>query len=97
MSASMVQMNIMTEMQAIATAQLAMKNRLQALVAMWSAEGMSALTDADIQELAEFEHVTAQELTAAKNAMDTIASAVGEYAAGTAATKLLRIVLCVPH
>jgi hypothetical protein len=97
MSASMVQMNILTEMQAIATQQLVMKNRLQAIVAMWGAESMSALTDADIQELAEFEHVTAQELAAAKNGMDAIVNAVGEYVAGTPATKLLRIVLCIPH
>jgi ATP-dependent Clp protease ATP-binding subunit ClpA len=93
----MVQQNILTEMQQVATQQLALKNRLEAIVAMWTAESMNALTDADLQELAEFTHVTAQELAGAKNAMDTIAAAIGAYAAGTPATKLLRIVLTVPH
>jgi hypothetical protein len=97
MSASMVQKNILSEMQQIAGQQLAMKNRLEAIVAMWSAESMSALTDLDLQELAEFTHVTAAELAAAKNGMDTISTAIGAYAAGTPATKLLRIVLTVPH
>lgn len=97
MSASMVQQNILTEMQAIATQQLAMKNRLAAVVAMWGAESMAALTDADLQELAEFEHVTAAELAAAKNGMDAIVTAIGEYVVGTPATKMLRIVSAVPH
>jgi predicted lipoprotein len=97
MSTSMVQQNILTEMQSVATQQLALKNRLEALVAMWSAENMSTLIDVDLQELAEFVHVSAQELAAAKNAMDTISAAIGAYAAGTPATKLLRIVLTVPH
>jgi hypothetical protein len=97
MSATAVQKNILSEMQAIATQQLAMKNRLEAIVAMWSAENMSALTDLDLQELAEFVHVTAAELAAAKNGMDAISTAIGGYVAGTPATKLLRIVLVVPH
>ena len=97
MSASMVQQNILTEMQQIATEQLAMKGRLEAVVAMWSAENMVTLTDTDLAELAEFAHVTAAELAAAKNGMDSIVTAIGAYAAGTPAIKLLRIVLTVPH
>ncbi len=97
MTASMVQQNILTEMQSIATTQLNLKSRLEAIVAMWAAESMADLTDADLQELAEFQHVTAQELAASKNAMDAIATAIGAYAAGTPATKLLRIVMQVPH
>ena len=93
----MVQQNILTEMQAIAVQQLSLKNRLAAVVAMWSAESMATLTDVDLQELMEFAHVSAQELAAAKNGMDAVNTAIGEYVAGTPATKLLRIVLCVPH
>jgi hypothetical protein len=97
MSANAVQKNILSEMQEIAKQQLIMKNRLEAVVAMWSAESMAVLVDADLAELAEFAHVTAQELAAAKNAMDAISTAIGAYAAGTPDTILLRIVLTVPH
>jgi hypothetical protein len=97
MSANAVQQNVLSEMQHIATEQLAMKNRLEAVVAMWGAESMATLTDADLAALAEFAHVTAAELAAAKNGMDEISTAIGAYAAGTPATKLLRIVLTVPH
>jgi hypothetical protein len=97
MTANAVQKNILSEMQQIASSQLAMKNRLEAVVAMWSAESMAVLVDADLAELPEFAHVTAQELVAAKNGMDVISTAIGSYAAGTPATKLLRIVLTVPH
>jgi hypothetical protein len=97
MSTTIVQKNILVEMQQIATEQLSLKNRLAAVVAMWSAENMAALTDQDLLDLPEFAHVTAQELVAAKNGMDAISTAIGEYAAGTPATKLLRIVRTVPH
>ena len=72
MSANAVQQNVLSEMQQIATQQLAMKNRLEAVVAMWGAENMAALTDQDLAELSEFAHVTAAELAAAKNGMDAI-------------------------
>jgi predicted AAA+ superfamily ATPase len=97
MPANTVQKNVLTEMQQIATQQLALKNRLDAVVAMWSAESMAAITDGDLAELPEFAHVSAAELAGAKNAMDAIVSAMGEYAAGTPAGKLLRIVSSVPH
>lgn len=97
MSITYVQQNILTEMQHIAAQQLSLRNRLAAVVAMWGAESMSQLTDADLAQLAEFAHVTAAELAAAKNGMDTIVTAIGEYAAGTPATRLLRIVGGVPH
>jgi hypothetical protein len=92
-----VQKNVLSEMQAIAREQLSLKNRLEAVVAMWTAENMNQVTDADLQALSEFEHVSATELAAAKNGMDAISTAIGAYAAGTPATKLLRIVNVVPH
>jgi hypothetical protein len=97
MSTTVVQKNVLVEMQQIAQQQLVLKNRLAAVVAMWSSESMNTITDDDLRELPEFEHVTSVELTAAKNGMDAIATAIGEYATGTAATKLLRIVSSVPH
>jgi hypothetical protein len=97
MSTNNVQKNILFEMQQIASQVLIINNRLRALVAMWAAENMTTLEDADLDEFPEFAHVTAQELNAAKNGMDAISTAVGDYVAGTPATKLLRIVLTVPH
>ncbi len=97
MSVLFVQRHILSEMQEVAKQQLILKNRLEAVVAMWGAESMATLTDLDLAEVQEFAHITAQELAAAKNGMDAIAVAIGGYAAGTPATKLLRIVLTVPH
>ena len=92
-----VQKNVLSEMQTIAKEQLTLKNRLETVVAMWGAESMAAVTDADLAELSEFAHVTAYELAAAKNGMDAISTAIGAYVVGTPATKLLRIVNSVPH
>lgn len=91
-----VQKNVASEMQAIASQILGIKNRLSVVVAMYSAEGMAQLTDADLKELTEFAHVTIGEMTAAKNALDAINVAIGDYAAGTNATKLMRVVNGVP-
>jgi predicted AAA+ superfamily ATPase len=91
-----VQKNILSKMQQVASQQLDLQNTMTELVAMWTAENINALTDADLAALPEFAHVTAAELQGAKNAMDTISAAVGAYAAGTPATKLLKIVNSVP-
>jgi predicted AAA+ superfamily ATPase len=96
MAISNVQQNILTAMQQTAKAQLVLQNTMVELVAMWTAESMPQVTDADLAGLAEFAHVTAAELAGAKNAMDTISTAIGAYAAGTPATKLLKIVNSVP-
>lgn len=91
------QQNILTEMQSIAQQQLSLQSRMKAVVAMWTAESMANLTDADLQSLSEFAHVTAIELQGAKNGMDTITTAIGEYVVNTPATKLLKIVGSVPR
>lgn len=91
-----VQKNIASEMQAIAIDILKIKNRLAVAVAMYASEGMASLTDVDYVELSELSHVTVAEMTAAKNALAEINTALGEYVAGTAATRLMRIVNTVP-
>jgi hypothetical protein len=73
-----------------------LKNRVAVAVAMFPAENMGQITDADLQAYPEFAHVTVQELTAAKNALDAINTAIGEYVAGSNATKLMRVVRRVP-
>jgi hypothetical protein len=91
-----VQKNVASEMQAIAADVLRLKNRLAVVISMYQAEGMATLTDADYAELAEFAHVTVTEMSAARNALSEMNTALGEYAAGTAATRLMRIVNAVP-
>lgn len=91
-----VQKNLASEMQSLAYEMLRIKNRLAVAVAMYASEGMASLTDADYAELTEFAHVTVQEMTAAKNALNEVNTALGEYTTGTAATRLMRIVNAVP-
>jgi hypothetical protein len=91
-----VQKNLASEMQSLAFDMLRIKNRLVVAVAMYAAEGMASLTDADYAELSEFAHVTVTEMTAAKNALAEVNTALGEYTSGTAATRLMRIVNTVP-
>jgi hypothetical protein len=54
------------------------------------------VADVDIQAITGFAHVTASELQAAKGALDTLATTIGEYTAGTPATKLIKIVPNIP-
>ena len=96
MSMNNVQKNVASAIQDLAEELLATKNRLAIVVAMYAAEGMTSLTDGDLQELAEFAHVTVAELTAAKNALGEVNTALGEYVAGTAATRLMRVARIVP-
>ncbi len=96
MAMTNVQKNIASEVQALASDLLRIKNRLAVAVAMYASEGMAQLADADYAELPEFAHVTVAEMTAAKNALNDINTALGEYAAGTAVTRLMRVVNKVP-
>ena len=97
MALQAVQQNLASEIQTLASEIIAIKNRLSVVVAMYAAENMAAIVDADLQSLPEFAHVTVAELTAAKNALDAINTTIGEYVAGTNAVKLMRIVRSVPR
>ena len=91
-----VQKNVASEIQALASDMLRIKTRLAVAVAMYASEGMASLTDADYAELSELAHVTVAEMTAAKNALNEINTALGEYTTGTVATRLMRVVNTVP-
>lgn len=91
-----VQKNVASEIQALANDMLKIKNRLAVAVAMYASEGMASLTDADYAELSELAHVTVSEMTAAKNALNELNTTLGEYATGTVATRLMRVVNVVP-
>lgn len=91
-----VQKNVASEMQSLASEMLKIKSRLAVAVAMYAREEMATLADADYAALPELAHVTVAEMTAAKNALNEINAALGEYTAGTAATRLVRIVNVVP-
>ena len=92
-----VQKNIAVGMQSLAESILSIKNELAIAVAMYQAENMTALLDEDLQALPDFAHVSVQELTAARNALDAINIAMGEYVAGTNTTKLMRIINKIPQ
>lgn len=92
-----VQKNIASTMQNLATEILEIKDRLAVLVQMYGTEGMATLTDQDYQALPEFAHITVAEMTGGKNAFDAINTAIGDYSAGTSATRLAKIVATVPR
>jgi hypothetical protein len=91
-----VEKNVASEMQAIAADILKIKNRLAVAVAMYASENMATLADADYAALPELAHVTVAEMTAAKNALNEINAALGEYTVGTTTTRLMRVVNVVP-
>ena len=96
MALTTVQKNVLDELQQLAVISIALKSRLRNVVEMYGNESINQLFDADVQELDSFKHVTVAELQGAKNALDTIATAIGEYTAGTPATKLLKVVPNIP-
>ena len=96
MALTNVQKNVLDEMQTLAKMVIALKSRARNAVEMYGNEGLANVADADIQALASFAGVTAQELQGAKGALDTVATAIGEFVAGTPATKLIKICDNVP-
>jgi hypothetical protein len=91
-----LQKNIATEFQNVAVEILTIKPKIAALSNLYVLENMATLTDADYQTMPDFAHITVTEMTAAKNALDALVTAIGDYVTGTAAQKLARIVNRVP-
>ena len=96
MALTNVQKNVLDEMQTLAKQVIALKSRARNVVEMYGNEGLASVNDADIQALSSFAGVTATELQAAKGGLDAVATAIGEYVAGTPATKLIKICDNVP-
>lgn len=96
MALNNVQKNVLDEFQILAKMAIMQKTRLRNAVEMYGNENISQLTDADIQSIPSFAGVTVAELQGAKGALDTIATAIGEYTAGTPATKLIKICDNIP-
>jgi len=91
-----VQLNVMDELQKLAKLAIAFKSRARNAVEMYGNENINQLTDEEIQAIASFAGVTSAELQGAKGALDTIATAIGEFTAGTPATKLIKICDNIP-
>jgi hypothetical protein len=91
-----VQKNLAARMQTLAIDLIAIKTSLAVTIAMYAAENMATLTDADYAELAEFAHVTVAEMTAAKNALSEANVTLGEFVPGSVVTRLMRIINVVP-
>ena len=97
MALTNVQKNVLDEFQALAMQAIVLKTRLRNAVEMYGNENINALTDADVQDLPSLAGVTIAELQGAKNGLDAIATAIGEYVAGTPATKLIKICPNIPR
>lgn len=97
MALNNTQQNIASEMQSLAMILLEARPRLEAVLSLWTSEAMADLTDEELQELAEFAHVTVAELVGARNAMNDIVTEIADYSlAANNASKLLKIVNKVP-
>lgn len=96
MATTVVQRNVLAEMQAMSTELLNIKARMVSLVAMYTNENIAGLVDADFAELAEFAHITAAELQAAGGALVAVNTALGDYTPASNVAKLLKIVKAVP-
>ena len=96
MALTKIQTNIIDRMSDIALLQLRLMEDYTNIVQMYGAENVGSVTQEDLSTLAELAHVTPAELTAAKNAMDSLVTALGGYAVGSAATKLSKIVKTLP-
>lgn len=91
-----VQKNIVDKMSNVAALQLKLMGDFNSLLQMYAAENIGALTNVEMAELPELAHVSAAELQAAKGAMDTLFTALGNYAVGTPSAKLSKIIKNVP-
>ena len=91
------QKNIAVRMQQVALSQLGLAEDMKYISAMWTTESMGSVTDAELQELADFAGVTATEMLACKQAYDAILATVGEVStAGTNAYKMIKLANVIP-
>lgn len=91
-----LQKNIIDKMSDISLLQLRLMEDYSAIVQMYAAEGIANVSVEDLAGLPELSHITPTELTAAKNAMDTLVTSLGGYATGTVATRLSKIIKNLP-
>ena len=96
MATTIVQRNVLSEIQAIASELLSIKARMVSITAMYINEDLGSLTDADFAALAEFAHITATEFRAAGAALVAVNTALGDYSPTSNVARLLRIVKAVP-
>jgi len=96
MAMTNVQKNVVSEIQKIASELISIQARLTSISAMYTNEGIGALTDADFAALAPFAHILAAEFQAAGGALVAINTTLGTNATSNWA-KLLKIVEGVPR
>lgn len=93
---TLMQRNICSEVQALAEEVLRLKARIATVSSLYVSEGIGSLTDGDFTEVPDFAHVTAAEFSQAAAAIVAVQATIGEYATGTNATKLCKVILRVP-
>jgi hypothetical protein len=96
MALTKIQTNIIDRMSDVALLQLRLMEDYVNIVQMYQTEGVANVTVEDIATLPELAHVTPQELTLAKGAMDALVTAMGGYVVNSPATKLSKIVKNLP-
>lgn len=96
MPLTIAQQNVVSELQIIASEIIRTKYRMIALVQMYTNESIGSLTTQDLQEYADFAHMTYLELQDAAAALAAINTTIGDFSAATNAAKLLKIVKAVP-
>lgn len=96
MAMTNVQMNIVSSLQQMASDLIGVQSKTAMLSAMYTNEGLVALTDADFQAIPAFAHITATEFQAAATAIAAVNTALN---AGTPSNwaKMLKIVETMPR
>lgn len=93
MALTVVQQNILSQIQQLAERLSEDQATMTRLTAMWTNEFPTPPTTADIQALSEFAHVTQTELTDAAGALVAVSNTLGVYATPTSnINKLAKIV-----
>lgn len=94
--ATLIQTNTLIEFQKIVEEILKTKNKIGMLTALYTNENIGSLTTDEIQAIPGFEHVTAQELSAAAAALLAINTTLGEYSGTSNTMRLVRILSNLP-
>lgn len=77
--------NFITRLQALSTEVLDIRHRIEEEYALYNAEGFGvAITDADLQEVAAFQHITQSKMWNTITALTAVTTALGDDVSGQA-------------
>ena len=96
MALTTIQVNVIDGMISAAAQELKLMAKFNEITKYYANENMGTLTDADIQSVSTFAHITASELQAAKVAMDALYTTLGNYAANSTSEKFSKLTNNLP-